>query len=151
MKTNSPSAFVVVVCTAASAGTYLFAIQPYLERGSTIGWVGATLAVAFALNALVALVFTRAGYVIPDPLPFLRVGTGGIDVDHDLGDVLVTRGAKFRLQSEFKKEAFADQTFTSDWALICTVLGGKIVDYRFFEDSAALAAADPAMTSPAPR
>src|SRR3954447_13929879 len=28
----------VLVCTAASAGTYLFAIQPYLKRGSTVGW-----------------------------------------------------------------------------------------------------------------
>ena len=55
------------------------------------------------------------------PKVVLTVGTcGGIDADHDLGDVLVTRGAKFRLQSEFKKEAFADQTFTSDWALPTT-------------------------------
>ena len=82
----------VVVCTAASAGTYLFAIQPYLERGSTIGWVGATLAVAFALNALVALIFTRAGYVIPDPLPFRRVGTGGYFA---VGDVEVQARAFF--------------------------------------------------------
>jgi uncharacterized protein len=34
--------------------------------------------------------------------------------------------------------------FHSAWALVCTVRGGRIVDYRFFEDSAALAAADPA-------
>jgi len=34
--------------------------------------------------------------------------------------------------------------FHSDWALVCTVRLGKIVDYRFFEDSAALVAADPA-------
>ena len=55
------------------------------------------------------------------PKVVLTVGTcGGIDVDHDLGDVLVTRGAKFRLQSEFKNEPFANQAFTSDWALPTT-------------------------------
>jgi hypothetical protein len=55
------------------------------------------------------------------PKVVLTVGTcGGIDADHDLGDVLVTRGAKFRMQSEFKKEPFATRTFTSDWALPTT-------------------------------
>ena len=55
------------------------------------------------------------------PKIVLTVGTcGGIDVDHDLGDVLVTRGAKFRLQSEFKEEPFANRAFTSDWTLPTT-------------------------------
>lgn len=52
------------------------------------------------------------------PKVVLTVGTcGGINVDHDLGDVLLTRSARFRLQSEFKKEPFANQRFTSDWAV----------------------------------
>lgn len=38
--------------------------------------------------------------------------------------------------------------FRSDWALVCTVREGRIVDYRFFEDSAALVAADPARALP---
>ena len=40
----------VGVCVAASAGSYLFAVQPYLARGSTIGWVAAIFAVAFAIQ-----------------------------------------------------------------------------------------------------
>lgn len=36
-----------------------------------------------------------------------------------------------------------DKTFDSDWALMCRVRGERIVEYRFFEDSAALVAADP--------
>ncbi|MFN2469517.1 MAG: branched-chain amino acid ABC transporter permease [Gaiellaceae bacterium] len=67
----------VLVCVAASVGSYLYAVEPYLARGSTLGWVGATLAVAFAVNALVALLFTRSSYVFPDPLPFREVGTAG--------------------------------------------------------------------------
>ena len=50
----------VVVCVLASVGSYLYAVEPYVARGSTVGWVGATLAVAFAINALVALVFLFA-------------------------------------------------------------------------------------------
>ena len=67
----------VVACVLASVGSYLYAVEPYVARGSTVGWVGATLAVAFAINALVALVFTRASYVFPDPLPFRDVGSAG--------------------------------------------------------------------------
>ena len=74
----------VVVCTAASVATYVFAIQPYVERGSTAGWVAATLAVAYLLSALIALIFTRATYVIPDPLPFRRIGEAGY---FSVGDV----------------------------------------------------------------
>jgi branched-chain amino acid transport system permease protein len=33
------------VCVLAGAATYLLAVQPYLARGSTIGWVAGTLAV----------------------------------------------------------------------------------------------------------
>jgi branched-chain amino acid transport system permease protein len=67
----------VVVCVLASVGSYLYAVEPYVERGSTIGWVAATIAVAFAINALIALIFTRASYVFPDPLPFRDVGSAG--------------------------------------------------------------------------
>jgi len=56
------------------------------------------------------------------PTHVLTVGTaGGIHLDHDLGDVLVTRGAKFRLQSEFKKEPFADAPpYVSNWQIPTT-------------------------------
>jgi branched-chain amino acid transport system permease protein len=67
----------LVVCVAAGVGTYLYAVEPYVARGSTIGWVGATVATAFAVRAFVALLFDRPSYVFPDPIPFRRLGHGG--------------------------------------------------------------------------
>jgi branched-chain amino acid transport system permease protein len=60
----------VVVTAAASAGSYFLAIEPYRARGSLIGWVGASLAVAFAVRTLLTVFFDRPAYVFPDPLPF---------------------------------------------------------------------------------
>jgi branched-chain amino acid transport system permease protein len=67
----------IAVAGVASAGSYYLAVQPYLLRGSTIGWVAASLAVAFALRTVLATIFDRSGSVFPDPLPFDRVGDGG--------------------------------------------------------------------------
>ncbi len=48
----------------------------------------------------------------------LTIGTaGGVFDDFELGDVVITRAAKFRLQQEFRNEAFNGKTFTSDWQL----------------------------------
>jgi branched-subunit amino acid ABC-type transport system permease component len=67
----------LVVTAAASAGAYFLAIEPYRARGSTIGWVGASLAVAFAVRTLLVVFFDRPAYVFPDPLPFRRIGSDG--------------------------------------------------------------------------
>jgi branched-chain amino acid transport system permease protein len=67
----------LLVTAAASAGAYFLAIEPYRARGSTIGWVGASLAVAFAIRTLLVVFFDRPAYVFPDPLPFRRVGSDG--------------------------------------------------------------------------
>jgi branched-chain amino acid transport system permease protein len=67
----------VLVCVVAGAGGYLLVVQPFLERGSTLGWVGATLALAFAIHAVIESVFPRSAYVFPDPIPFREVGEGG--------------------------------------------------------------------------
>jgi branched-subunit amino acid ABC-type transport system permease component len=67
----------LLVCVTAGALTYLGLVQPYLSRGSTIGWVAGTAAVAFAIRAAIGAVFQRSSYVFPDPLPFHRVGTAG--------------------------------------------------------------------------
>jgi branched-chain amino acid transport system permease protein len=67
----------LVVSILVGAGTYLYAIEPYVARGSTIGWVGATLAIAFAVRAFVGLLFDRPSYVFPDPLPFRKAGHSG--------------------------------------------------------------------------
>jgi branched-chain amino acid transport system permease protein len=82
----------VLVCLAAGAGGYLAAIQPYLARGWTVGWVAATLALGFAVRALLAAAFPRPSYVFPDPLRSGRIGNGGVV---DLG------GASIQVRSLF--------------------------------------------------
>ena len=67
----------LVLCVAASIGTYVGLVQPYLARGSTIGWVAGTAAVAFAIRAVIGASFQRSSYVFPDPLPFHRIGHSG--------------------------------------------------------------------------
>jgi branched-chain amino acid transport system permease protein len=67
----------LLVTAAASAGAYFLAIEPYRARGSVIGWVGASLAVAFAVRTLLVVFFDRPAYVFPDPLPFRRLADGG--------------------------------------------------------------------------
>lgn len=52
------------------------------------------------------------------PELIVTVGTsGGVALEQSLGDVAVTRGAKFRCQSEFREEAWNGRTFTSDWEI----------------------------------
>jgi branched-chain amino acid transport system permease protein len=67
----------LLVTAAASAGAYFLAIEPYRARGSVIGWVGASLAVAFAVRTLLVVFFDRPAYVFPDPLPFRSIGHDG--------------------------------------------------------------------------
>lgn len=72
----------------------------------------ATLPVKDLFEQLIAE--TGAGHVI-------TVGTaGGIDQRHDLGDVLLTRGAKFRLQDEFKNAPYKNQSYMSNWEVPTT-------------------------------
>ncbi len=55
------------------------------------------------------------------PDVFLTLGTSGsVFQDFTLGDVVVTRGAKFRCQREFRNETFNNKTFTSDWDIPTT-------------------------------
>lgn len=58
------------------------------------------------------------------PSVFLTIGTAGSVFDNfQLGDVVITRAAKFRLQNEFRNELFNGQTYRSDWALPISHLG----------------------------
>jgi branched-subunit amino acid ABC-type transport system permease component len=66
------------VCVIAGTATYALAIKPYLDRGSTIGWVAVTVAIAFAIRAILGAAFDRPSYVFPDPFPFRDVGRGGV-------------------------------------------------------------------------
>ena len=47
---------------AAGLLLYLLAVRPFLRRRSTIGWVGAMVAAAFAVHGFVAAAFVRQSY-----------------------------------------------------------------------------------------
>jgi branched-subunit amino acid ABC-type transport system permease component len=84
---------VALLATAAlGSGSYFAVIHQYVTRGSTVGWVAATVAIAFAIENTLAVVFQRPAYVFPDPLPFRKAGNDGIV---SLG------GATFQLRSLF--------------------------------------------------
>jgi branched-subunit amino acid ABC-type transport system permease component len=65
---------VVVVAGAAGAGLYLGILRPFVRSGSTLGWIGAIVAVALVVEGALAAAFPREAYVLPDPLPFSRWG-----------------------------------------------------------------------------
>lgn len=67
----------LLVCVAVAAASYFYAVEPWVLRGSTLGWVTATVAIAFAIRALIELFFDRPSYVFPDPVPFRKLGDGG--------------------------------------------------------------------------
>jgi len=67
----------LAVCVLAGIWSYVFAVEPYLARGSAVGWVAAIVAIGFAIRAGLSAVFTRSSYVFPDPLPFRRIGHDG--------------------------------------------------------------------------
>jgi branched-chain amino acid transport system permease protein len=82
---------VALVATAAiGSGSYFAVIHQFLERGSTLGWVAATVAIAFAIENVLAVDFPRSAYVFPDPIPFHKAGTEGI---------VSVGGATFQLRS----------------------------------------------------
>jgi Phosphorylase superfamily len=57
------------------------------------------------------------------PQLILTIGTAGSVFDTvQLGDVVISRAAKFRLRNEFRNEPFNGQKFTSDWPLPTTHL-----------------------------
>jgi branched-chain amino acid transport system permease protein len=67
----------LLVTAAASTGSYFLAIEPYRARGSVVGWVAASLAVAYVIRTLLLVFFDRPAYVFPDPLPFRKLGDDG--------------------------------------------------------------------------
>jgi branched-subunit amino acid ABC-type transport system permease component len=82
----------LVAVAALGTGSYFAVIQQYVARGSTLGWVAATVAIAFAIQSLLDVVFTRPAYVFPDPIPFRDAGSDGI---------VTLGGATFQLRSLF--------------------------------------------------
>jgi branched-chain amino acid transport system permease protein len=57
---------------------YALAVRPFTRRGMVLGWIGATVAVAFAVRGYLAAAFERPAYVFPDPIPFHSLGHGGV-------------------------------------------------------------------------
>ena len=55
----------VLICIAVGVAGYLLVVEPFLLRGSTVGWIAGTLALAFALRAVLQSVFPREAYVFP--------------------------------------------------------------------------------------
>ena len=85
------------------------------QDGISTGDGTATMPVADLFRQLIAEV---------QPKVVLSIGTAGaVYEDHELGDVVVTRAARFRLTQEFKNEAFNGVTYRSDWAIPSTHLG----------------------------
>jgi len=103
-----------VVCAAAGAATYALAVQPYIARGSTIGWVAATLAVGFAIHAALQAGFGRPAYVFPDPLPFNRIGHGGF---------VTVGGASIEVRAFFVLVVALALAGAASWALTRTRAG----------------------------
>ncbi len=67
-------AVVVTLAAAAVASVlvYSFVLRPFSRRGSAIGWIGGTVALAFVVQGALAAAFPREAYVITDPFPFSR-------------------------------------------------------------------------------
>lgn len=63
----------IVLAAAFGAALYLVAVRPFFRRRSTIGWIGALVTVAFAIEGALSATFPRSGYVLPDLIPFDRV------------------------------------------------------------------------------
>jgi hypothetical protein len=72
---------------------------------------------------------------------------GGIDGHHDLGDVLVTRAARFRCKLEFANAPYNEKTFSSDWQIPVT----HFATARELMDSFASRLTEPAFGPPTTR
>ena len=65
--------FVTLIASGvAGSFMYLAVLRPFLARGSALGWIGATVGIAFAIQGALQAAFSREAYVLPDPLPFSR-------------------------------------------------------------------------------
>jgi branched-chain amino acid transport system permease protein len=104
----------VTCCALVSGLGYLAVVQPFLERRSTLGWVGATLALGFAIRALIEAVFERPSYVFPDPIPFRDLGDDGF---------VSIAGAQVRLRAFFVIAVAVALAAAAAWVLTRTRLG----------------------------
>ena len=66
----------LIACLLVGAAGYVAVVQPYIGR-SAVGWVAATLALGFAIRAVLDASFSRPAYVFPDPVAFRHLGHDG--------------------------------------------------------------------------
>ena len=104
----------LLLCVGVGATTYVLFIEPHLLKGSTLGWVAATLAIAFALHGMIGATFTRPAYVFPDPIPFHKLGNDG---------VVSLAGASIQVRSFFVIGLAALLAALAAWALDRTRYG----------------------------
>jgi branched-chain amino acid transport system permease protein len=66
----------VAVLAAALIGVAIqrLAVSPFLARGSSLGWIGGTVAAGLLLRALVGMRFQAESYTVPEILPGLGAG-----------------------------------------------------------------------------
>ena len=68
----------VAVAAASGVIVYLIAVRPFARSGAVIGWIGAIVAVAFAVRGGLGAALSRQSYVFPDLIPFDRVAHAGV-------------------------------------------------------------------------
>lgn len=96
------------LCSVGTKKVLCFKSELHLNQdGKKTGDGTATLPVKDLFKQIIEE--TEAEYI-------LTTGTcGATYLDHDLGDVVITKSAKFRLQDEFKNEPFKDAAYKSEW------------------------------------
>jgi branched-chain amino acid transport system permease protein len=67
----------LAIAAVVGAAVYPLAVRPFSKSRSPLGWIGAVVALAFALRGGLGSVFTRSSYVFPDPFPFSKLGHQG--------------------------------------------------------------------------
>ena len=88
---------------------YVAAVAPFLRRGSTLGWVGGTVAVAFAIRGFLAATFVRPSYVFPDPFRFDHLSNDGV--------IRLSGGASIQIRSFFVAGAGVVLAWAAAWFL----------------------------------
>jgi branched-chain amino acid transport system permease protein len=67
----------LAITIVGGLAAYVVAVRPFIRRGMILGWIGALVAMTFAIRGYLAAAFERGTYVFPEALPFHRLGTDG--------------------------------------------------------------------------
>lgn len=120
----------IVVAVVAGYLLYVAAVGPFLRRRSTIGWIGALVAVAFAVRGFLAATFVRTAYVFPDPIPFHRLPDEGL--------IRLSGGVTIQVRSLFVAAAGVALAAAAAWFLDRTRAGTALRAIADDRDAATL-------------